>query len=155
MTTASRSSNGNGNGHSAEALATVRRLKSGAPAHDFTAEDRRRGAQRTNELKRERAASRAANAEPLDLAEKLYLLEADKMLLLQTFNRLSQELSCSDCRRALVAAELVLKYLVRPRLPKEPGLGAAAITITERIRELGLDAEAEDIAAEMLRPGNA
>jgi hypothetical protein len=40
-------------------------------------------------------------------------------------------------------------------LPKEPGLGAAAITITERIRELGLDAEAEDIAAEMLRPGNA
>jgi hypothetical protein len=43
------------------------------------------------------------------------LLEADKMLLLQAFNRLSQELSCSDCRPALVAAELVLTYLVRPR----------------------------------------
>ena len=37
--------------------------------------------------------------------------------------------------------------LVRPRLQREPGLGAAAITITERIRELGFDAEAEDIAA--------
>jgi hypothetical protein len=40
-------------------------------------------------------------------------------------------------------------------LPREPGLGAAAITITEQIRELGFDAEAEDIAAELLRPGNA
>ena len=49
------------------------------------------------------------------------------MLLLQAFNRLSQELACSDCRHALTAVELVLKYLVRPRLPKEPGLGAAAI----------------------------
>jgi len=54
------------------------------------------------------------------LAEQLYLLEADKMLLLQAFNRLSQELTCSDCRHALTAVELVLKYLVRPRLPKEP-----------------------------------
>jgi hypothetical protein len=133
-----------------------RRLKSGARAHDFTTEERRRGAQRTNEIKRERATKRReAEAEPLDLAEKLYLLEADKMLLLQTFNRLSQELSCSDCRHALVAAELVLKHLVRPRLPKEPGLGAAATTITERIRELGFDAEAEDIAAGLLRPDNA
>jgi hypothetical protein len=34
-------------------------------------------------------------------------------------------------------------------------LGAAAITITERIREHGFDAEAEDIAAELLSPGNA
>jgi len=106
VTTASRSSNGNGNGRSSDALAVVRsiekrRLKSGAPAHDFTTEERRRGAQRTNEIKRERAArSREAKEEPLDLAEKLYMLEADKMLLLQTFNRLSQELSCSDCRRA-------------------------------------------------------
>jgi hypothetical protein len=73
-----------------------RRLKSGAPAHDFTTEERRRGAQRTNEIKRERAGKRhQARGEPLDLAEALYLLEADKMLLLQTFNRLSQELSCS------------------------------------------------------------
>jgi hypothetical protein len=76
------------------------------------------------------------------------------MLLLQTFNRLSQELSCSDCRRALAAVELVLKYLVRPRLPKEPGLAAAATTITEQIRELGFGAEAEDIATDVLR-GNA
>lgn len=58
---------------------------------------------------------------PLDLAEKLYLLEAYKLLLLQAFNRLSQELTRSDCRRALDAVELVLKYLVRPLLPKEPG----------------------------------
>jgi hypothetical protein len=35
----------------------------------------------THEIKRERAASREAKAEPLDLAEKLYMLEADKMLL--------------------------------------------------------------------------
>ena len=132
-----------------------RRLKSGAPAHDFTTEERRRGAQRTNEIKRERTARRREKAEPLDLAEKLYLLKADQMLLLQTFNRLSSELNCSDCRHALAAAGLVLKYLGRPRLPREPGLGAAAITITERIRELGFDAEAEDIAAELLRPGNA
>lgn len=75
------------------------------------------------------------------------------MLLLQTFNRLSQELNCSDCRRGLGAVEHVLKYLVRPRLRKEPGLGAATITITERIRELGLDAKAEDIVAEILAPG--
>jgi len=95
-----------------------------------------------------------AKAEPLDLAEKLYLLEADKMLMLKTFNRLSQELSCSDCRHALVAAKLVLKHLVRPRLPKEPGLGAAATAITERIRELGFDAEAEDVATNVPR-GNA
>jgi hypothetical protein len=132
-----------------------RRLKSGAPAHDFTTEERRRGAQRTNEIKRERAArSREAKEEPLDLAEKLYMLEADKMLLLQTFNRLSQELSCSDCRRALAAVELVLKYLVKPRMPRKPGLAAAATMITEQIRELGFDAEAENIAAEVLR-GNA
>jgi hypothetical protein len=57
---------------------------------------RRRGAQRTNEIKRERAARRIAAAdEPLDLAEKLYLLQADKHLLIQAFNRLSQELCCS------------------------------------------------------------
>jgi hypothetical protein len=42
----------NGNGHSAEAVAGVRRLKSGAPAHEFTPEERRRGAERTNELRR-------------------------------------------------------------------------------------------------------
>jgi hypothetical protein len=77
------------------------------------------------------------------------------MLLLQTFNRLSQELICSDCRRALAAVELVLKYLVRPGLPKEPGLAAAATTVTEQIRELGFDAEAEDVAAKILRPGRA
>ena len=159
MTTASRSTNGNVNGRSSAALAARRsierrRLKSGAAAHDFTTEERRRGAQRTNEIKRERAARRREKAELLDPAEKLYLLKADQMLLLQTFNRLSQELNCSDCRHALAAAGLVLKHLVRPRLPKEPGLGAAAITITEQIRELGFDAEAEDIAAEMLR-GNA
>jgi hypothetical protein len=131
-----------------------RRLRSGAPAHDFTTEERRRGAQRTNEIKRERAASREAKAEPLDLAEKLYMLEADKMLLLQTLNRLSQELSCSDCRRALAAVELVLKHLVRPCMPRKPGLAAAATTITEQIRDLGFDAEAESIATEVLR-GNA
>jgi hypothetical protein len=52
-----------------------RLLKSGAPAHDFTTEERRRGAQRTNEIKQERAAPRrAASEEPLDLAEKLYLI---------------------------------------------------------------------------------
>ena len=119
-------------------------------------EERRRGAQRTNDIKRKRAAKRRkVKPEPLDLAEQLYLLKADKMQLLQTFNRLSQELSCSDCRRALAASELVLKHLVRPCLPKEPGLGAAAIAITERIRDLGLDGEAEDMAAEILRPGNA
>jgi hypothetical protein len=122
VTTASRSSNGNGNGRSSDVLAAPRsverrRLKSGAAAHDFTTEERRRGAQRTNEIKRERTARRREKAEPLDLAEKLYLLKADQMLLLQTFNRLSSELSCSDCRHALVAAELVLKHLVRPRLP--------------------------------------
>lgn len=77
------------------------------------------------------------------------------MLLLDAFNRLSQELGCSDCRRALAAVELVLRYLVRPRLANEPGLGAAAITITARIRELGLNAEAEDVAAALLRPGDA
>jgi hypothetical protein len=145
---------GNGNGRSNEALSELRRLKSGAVAHEFTMEERRRGAQRTNEIKRKRAAKRReTDAEPLELAEEFYLLKADKMLLLQTFNRLSQELNCSDCRRGLAAVELVLKYLVRPRLRKEPGLGAAAITITERIRELGLDAKAEDIVAEILRPG--
>jgi hypothetical protein len=64
-------------GRSSDALAALRsverrRLKSGAPAHDFTTEERRRGAQRTNEIKRERAAKRQeAKAEPLDLAEKL------------------------------------------------------------------------------------
>jgi hypothetical protein len=158
VTTASRSSNGTGLGEAVAALRSTDRrlLKSGAPAHDFTTEERRRGAQRTNEIKRERAARRReAKAEPLDLAEKLYLLEADKMLLLQTFNRLSQELICSDCRRALAAVELVLKYLVRPGLPKEPGLAAAATTVTEQIRELGFDAEAEDVAAKILRPGRA
>jgi len=160
VTTASRSTNGNGNGRSSDALAALRgverrRLRSRAAAHDFTTEERRRGAQRTNEIKRERAARRReAKDEPLDLAEKLYLLKADQMLLLQTFNRLSSELNCSDCRHALAAAGLVLKYLVQPRLPREPGLGAAASTITERIRELGFDAEAEDIAANVLR-GNA
>ena len=156
MTTATRSSNGkgNGNGHKAVAAAAIRQLKSGAPAHTFSTDERRRGAERTNEIKRERAAKRrAAKCDPLDLAEQLYLLKADKMLLLDAFNRLSQELSCSDCRRALAAVELVLKYLVRPRLPNEPGLGAAAITITARIRELGLNAEAEDVAAALLRPG--
>jgi hypothetical protein len=131
-----------------------RRLRSGAVAHDFTTEERRRGAQRTNEIKRERAASRReAKDEPLDLAEKLTHLQADKLLLIQAFNRLSQELSCSDCRSALAAVELVLKYLVKPRM-KEPGLLVAATTITERIRELGFDAEAEVIATEVLR-GNA
>jgi hypothetical protein len=161
VTTASRSTNGNVNGRSGDALAALhnverRLLKSGAPAHDFTTEERRRGAQRTNEIKRERAAKRPeAKAEPLDLAEKLYLLEADKLILIQAFNRLSQELSCSDCRRALGAVELVLKYLGRPRLQKEPGFAAAATTVTEQIRELGFDAEAEDIAAKMLRPGRA
>jgi len=147
----------NGTTHSNDSLPALRslerrRLKSGAPAHDFTTAERRRGAQRTNEIKRERAAKRRkAEAEPLALAEQLCLLKGDKMLLSQAFNRLSHELSCSDCRRALTAVELVLKYLVRPRSPKEPGFGAAAITITERIRELGLDLEAEDVAAEMLR----
>jgi hypothetical protein len=85
--TAARSRNADG--HSSGAVAALRRagtverrrLRSGAPAHDFTTEERRRGAQRTNEIKRERAASREAKAEPLDLAEKLYMLEADKMLL--------------------------------------------------------------------------
>jgi len=133
-----------------------RRLKSGAPAHDFTTEERRRGAHRTNEIKRERAARRHdSKPEPVDLAEQLCLLKADKMLVLKAFNRLSAELSCSDCRRALAAVELVLKYIARPGLPKESGLGGAAIAITQRIRELGLSAEAEDIAAEMMRPGNA
>jgi hypothetical protein len=154
--TASRSSNRNGNARSSDARTSLRsvgrRLKSGAPAHDFTIEERRRGAQRTNEIKRERAAKRReAKPELLDLAEQLYLLKADKMLVLQALNRLSQELSCSDCRRALSAVELVLKYLVRPRLPKEPGLGAAAIAIGERIRDLGLDPEVEDIVGQMLR----
>jgi hypothetical protein len=132
-----------------------RPLKSGAPAHDFTNEERRRGARRTNEIKRERAARRRdAEADPLDLAEKLTHLQADKLLLIQAFNRLSQELSCSHCRRALAAVELVLKYLVKPRMPRKPGLAAAATMITEQIRELGFDAEAENIAAEVLR-GNA
>jgi hypothetical protein len=160
VTTASRSSNGNGSGRSKEALAALRsverrRLKSGAPAHDFTAEERRRGAQRTNEIKRERAARRIAAAdEPLDLAEKLYLLQADKHLLIQAFNRLSQELCCSDCRRALAAVELVLKYLVRPGMQTEPGLAAAASRITQQVRDLGLNAEAEQVATDVLR-GNA
>jgi len=115
-------------------------------------EERRRGALRTNEIKRERAAKRReAKPELLDRAEQLYLLKADKMLVLQAFNRLSQELGCSDCRRALAAVELVLKYLVRPRLPKERGLGAAAIAIGERIRDLGLDPEVEEIVGQMLR----
>ena len=165
MTTPSRSGNGrngNGNGRSYDALdgrsyeglaalrsgKTRRQLKNGAPAHAFTTEERRRGAERTNEIKRERAARiRETQAEPLDLAEKLYLLTADKTLLIQTFNRLSQELHCSDCGHALRAVDLVLKYLA----PKAPGIGAAATAITDRIRELGFDAEAEDIAREELR----
>jgi hypothetical protein len=89
VTTASRSRNGgygNGNGRSSAGLAGPRsverrRLKSGAPAHAFTTEERRRGAERTNEI-------------------------------------------------------------------------AMAIAITDRIRELGLDADAENIAGEGLRqPG--
>lgn len=132
-----------------------RRLKSGAPAHEFTTDERRRGAQRTNEIKRERAARRlAATDEPLDLAEKLYFLQADKHLLLQAFNRLSQELCCSDCRRALAAVELVLKYLVRPGIQKEPGMAVAASRITQEVRDLGFNAEAEEIATKVLR-GNA
>ena len=59
--------------------------------------------------------------------------------------------TCSDCRRALSAVELVLKYLVRPRLPKRPGLISAATAITEQVRELGFNAEAENIATEVLR----
>ena len=158
MTTASRSRNGTG--RSSDAVVALRSpdtrlLKSGAPAHDFTTEERRRGAQRTNEIKRERAVRRRdAEEDPLDLGEKLTHLQADKLLLIQAYNRLSQELSCSDCRRALAAVELVLKYLVKPRIPKEPGLLVAATAITERIRELGFDAEAEDIATKVLR-GNA
>jgi hypothetical protein len=158
VTTASRSSNGTGRTHDARAALRSkesRLLKSGAPAHDFTTEDRRRGAQRTNEIKRERAASRRADEnDPLDLAEKLLHLQADKLLLSQAFNRLSQELNCSDCRRALAAVELVLKYLVKPHTPKEPGILVAANAITERIRELGFSAEAEDVATKVLR-GNA
>jgi len=155
VTTASRSSNGTGRPNEAVAALcrTDRRLlKSGAPAHTFTTEERRRGAKRANEIKRERAARRRdAEADPLDLAEKLYFLQADKLLLVQAFNRLSQELACSDCRRALSAVELVLKYLVRPRLPKRPGLLSAGTAITEQVRELGFNAEAEDLATEILR----
>lgn len=158
MTTASRSSNGTGRTSDARAALRSeerRLLKSGAPAHDFTTEDRRRGAQRTNEIKRERAARRRnAQEDQLDLAEKLLHLQADKLLLNQAFNRLSQELNCSDCRRALAAVELVLKYVVKPLATKEPGILVAASAITERIRDLGFDAEAEDIATEVLR-GNA
>jgi hypothetical protein len=129
-----------------------RRLRSGAVAHNFTTEERRRGAQRTNEIKRQQAARRrVASDEPLDLAERLYLLQADKHLLLQAFNRLSQELCCSDCRRALAAVELVLKYLVKPGMQKEPGLAAAASRITQQVRALGFDAEAEEVANEVLR----
>jgi hypothetical protein len=161
VTTASRSSNGNG--HLSEAVAALRRvpnverrlLKSGAPSHDFTTGERQRGAQRTNEIKRERAAQRrAVSEEPLDLAEKLYFLQADKHLLLQAFNRLSRELCCSDCRRALAAVELVFKYLVKPAMQKEPGLAAAASRITQEVRDLGFNAEAEKVANEVLR-GNA
>jgi len=160
VTTASRSRNGNG--RSREAVAAVRRLedgkrrlRSGAAAHEFTTEERRRGAQRTNEIKRERAARRrAASEEPLDLAERLYFLQADKRLLIQAFNRLSQELCCSDCRRALAAVELVLKYLVKPAMQKEPGLVAAASKITQQVRDLGFSAEAENVANDVLR-GNA
>jgi hypothetical protein len=155
VTTASRSSNGSGRSNEAVAAlrGTDRRLlKSGAPAHTFTTEERRRGAHRTNEIKRERAAKRrAATDEPLDLAEKLYLLQADKHLLLQAFNRLSQELCCSDCRRALAAVELVLKYLVKPGMEKEPGLVAAASRITQQVRDIGFNAEAEKVANEVLR----
>lgn len=158
MTTASRSRNGSGRPSAAVAALGSRGrrlLKSGAPAHEFTPEERRRGAQRTNEIKRERAARRhAASKEPLDLAEKLYFLQADKHLLLQAFNRLSQELCCSDCRRALAAVELVLKYLVKPATQKEPGLAAAASRITQQVRDLGFSAEAEKVADEVLR-GNA
>jgi hypothetical protein len=126
-----------------------------AVAHDFTTEERRRGAQRTNEIKRKRAARRIAAAdEPLDLAEKLYLLQADKHLLIQALNRLSQELCCSDCRRALAAIELVLKYLVKPGMQKEPGFAVAASTITQQVRELGFNAEVEKVATDGLR-GNA
>jgi hypothetical protein len=65
-----------------------RRLRSGAVAHDFTTEERRRGAQRTNEVKRERAARRReAKDEPLDLAEKLTHLQADKLLLIQAVRK--------------------------------------------------------------------
>jgi hypothetical protein len=132
-----------------------RRLRSGAVAHDFTTEERQRGARRTNEIKRERAARRrAASEEPLDLAEKLYFLQADKHLLVQVFNRLSQELCCSDCRCALAAVELVLKYLVKPGMQKEPGLAAAASRITQQVRDLGFSAEAENVANDVLR-GNA
>jgi len=131
-----------------------RLLKSGAPAHDFTTEDRRRGAQRTNEIKRERAARRR-NEDQLDLAEKLLHLQADKLLLNQAFNRLSQELNCSDCRRALAAVELVLKYVVKPLATKEPGILVAASAITERIRDLGFDAEAEKVATDVLRSNRA
>jgi len=48
----------------------------------------------------------------------------------------------------------VLKYLVKPRMRTEPGLLVAATAITERIRELGFDAEAEGVATKVLR-GNA
>jgi hypothetical protein len=158
VTTANQSRNGSHRRDEAVAAlgdSATRLLKSGAPAHDFTTEDRRRGAQRTNEIKRDRAARRrAASEEPLDLAEKLYFLQADKRLLVQAFNRLSQELCCSDCRRALAAVELVLRYLVKPAMQKEPGLVAAASRITEQVRDLGFSAEAEKVANEVLR-GNA
>jgi hypothetical protein len=73
-------------------------------------------------------------------------------LVVQAFNRLSQELCCSDCRRALAAVELVFKYLVKPAVQKERGLlAAAASRITEQVRELGFSPEAEKVADEMLR----
>jgi hypothetical protein len=82
------------------------------------------------------------------------LLQADKHLLIPAFNRLSQELCCSDCRRALATIELVLEYLVEPGMQKEPGFAVAASTITQQVRELGFNAEAEKVATDVLR-GNA
>jgi hypothetical protein len=132
VTRPTRSSNGNG--RSSEAF---RRLKSGALAHEFTTEERRRGAQRTNEIKRERAAKRRQAEE--EAAE--YGEGADKLLLLEAVERLQQELHCSDCRVALAAAELLLKYLLGPPgRTEEPGLLAPALAFAERMEQGGAHA---------------
>ena len=97
MTTASRSSNGSVNGGSIDALGALgrverRRLKSEALAHDFTTEERQRGAQRTNEIKRERATAPREAQVSEEAIDTIYLLTADKLVLQQTLNRLSAEL---------------------------------------------------------------
>jgi hypothetical protein len=97
-------------------------------------EERRRGAERTNEIKRERAAKRRRAEEEA----ARYSEAADRLLLLDVVARLKQELRCSDCRVALVAAELILKYLLGPPgRTEESGLLGPLLAFAERVEEGG------------------